>query len=201
MRVRVKICGVTSAGALQAAVDAGADAVGFVMTQSPRQIGVDEAAILIDSLPPWVASVVVTRQPPADFGDRVLARLAPDWWQSDRADLAGQAVPHGTRFLPVVREGEPVEGLPSCFVYEGAHSGQGCKVDWRVAAALAIDRRMVLAGGLNPDNVADAIRAVRPWAVDVSSGVERTRGIKDPDAIARFVDAVRDADDVTGATA
>ena len=186
-RVRVKICGVTTRAALDAAVDAGADAVGFVMSPSPRQIDPEAAADLIARLPPWVASVVVTRHPPAGFAAEVLSRLSPDWWQTDLADVDGQAVPPGTRVLPVIREGEATPAMPPAFVYEGARSGQGQTVDWQIAAGLARQGHMVLAGGLTVHNVAQAIRSVQPWAVDVSSGVERERGLKDPDLIHQFL--------------
>lgn len=193
MNVRVKICGITGPEALEAAVESGADAVGFVMSPSPRAIDARRAADLIGRLPPWVASVVVTRQPETDFAARVLRELAPDWWQSDRADLAAQPAPHGIRALPVIREGEATDSLPAAFVYEGRVSGSGTTVDWPRAATLARRARLVLAGGLDCDNVGAAIRAVRPWAVDVSSGVERARGVKDPQRIAAFVAAVRSA--------
>ena len=89
--------------------------------------------------------------------------------------------------LPVIREGEAAATMPPAFVYEGAQSGQGQTVDWQVAATLARQGHMVLAGGLTVHNVAEAIRSVQPWAVDVSSGVERERGLKDPDLIHQFL--------------
>ena len=189
--MRVKVCGVTTPDALEAAAEAGADAVGFVMSPSPRRVDAATASRLAALLPPWVASVVVTRQPGADFAREVLARVAPDWWQSDLADLAAQAAPSGTRTLPVIREGEDVTQLPPAFVYEGRASGSGATVDWQAAAALARRGRLVLAGGLNADNVGEAIRLVRPWGVDASSGLERERGTKDPQLVARFVRAAR----------
>ncbi len=189
-RVRVKICGITTRAALDAAVEAGADAVGFVMSASPRQIDVDGAAALIAQLPPWVDSVVVTRHPPQGFATEVLARLNPDWWQSDLSDLESRSVPAGTRILPVIREGDDSSALPPAFVYEGRQSGQGETVDWTIAAGLARRGHLVLAGGLTVHNVGAAIRSVRPWAVDVSSGVERERGHKDPALIQRFIQTV-----------
>lgn len=193
MNIRVKICGITDAAALEAAVEAGADAIGFVLSPSPRQIDPAQAADLMARLPPWIASVVVTRQPTAGFASGVLRALAPDWWQSDRADLQTQTAPRGTRALAVIREGDATAELPDAFVYEGPRSGHGETVDWQVAAGLARRGRLVLAGGLDCANVAAAIRVVRPWAVDVSSGVEHKRGAKDPELIARFIDNARHA--------
>lgn len=193
MNVRVKVCGVTTADALEAAVVAGADAVGFVMSPSPREVDALTARRLAALLPPWVASVVVTRNPAESFVRNVLADVAPHWWQTDRADLESVAPPRGTRALPVIREGDDVARLPDAFVYEGRSSGSGETVDWQAAAALARRGRLVLAGGLDADNVADAIRIVRPWGVDASSGLERERGRKDPALITRFVRAARAA--------
>lgn len=190
-RVRIKICGITTRDALEAAVEAGADAIGFVMSDSPRQLEAGAVAELMTHLPPWVASVVVTRQPPARF-TTTLATLAPDWWQTDRRDL-DVAAPAGVRVVPVIREGESTDDLPDAFVYEGAQSGHGQTVDWSTAAGLARRGRLILAGGLTPDNVAAAIAAVGPWAVDVSSGVESQRGIKDAGLIHEFVAAVHAA--------
>jgi phosphoribosylanthranilate isomerase len=193
-RVRIKICGLMTAGAIEAAIDAGVDAVGFVFSPSPRQIDPAQAELLMRVVPPWVASVAVTRQPPPAFCPEVLPGLAPDWWQSDRSDLQGHTLPRGTRSLPVIREGEDTETLPEWFVYEGAQSGHGATVDWHAAASLARRGRLILAGGLSPDNVGEAIRIVRPYGVDVSSGVESQRGVKDAGRIRAFVSAVRNAE-------
>lgn len=193
-RVRIKICGLTTAAAVEAAVDAGVDAIGLVLSPSPRQLDTLQAKKLIASLPPWVASVVVTRQPSRGFAEQVLADLAPDWWQSDRDDLRGQTLPQGTRALAVVREGDQTTTLPDWFVYEGIQSGHGATVDWRVATTLARRGRLILAGGLDPANVGEAIRIVGPYGVDVSSGVEASRGIKDAGLIREFVAAVRRAE-------
>ena len=193
-RVRVKICGVTTPDIVETAVDAGADAIGLVLSPSPRQVNKAQAGKLIARMPPWVASVVVTRQPPVEFVRDVLTELAPAWWQSDREDLSGQTLPRGTRGVAVIREGEDITDLPRWFVYEGTQSGTGLTVDWQQAAALARRGRMILAGGLSPENVSEAIHRVRPYGVDVSSGVEQSRGVKDAALIYEFVAAVRRAE-------
>ncbi|NNM21584.1 MAG: phosphoribosylanthranilate isomerase [Gammaproteobacteria bacterium] len=191
--MRIKICGVTSAEIVDTAVAEGVDAIGFVFAESPRQVDTALAAGLMQRLPPWVAAVAVTRHPPAGFSD-VLAQLAPAWWQSDRRDLENVILPPGVRSIPVIREGEDTADLPPWFVYEGAQSGRGTTVDWSRAAQLAQRGRMILAGGLNAANVAAAIRTVRPWAVDVSSGVETAPGRKCATLIREFVAAVRQAE-------
>lgn len=196
MRVRIKICGITSAGALDAAVDAGADAVGFVFARSPREIAPADARALADRLPPFVSAVAVTKRPGEGFVRDVLPSLGFPWWQTDLDDLARVPAPVGCRTLPVIREGGKMPAtMPPAYVYEGPVSGAGVTVDWTAAARLARSGNMVLAGGLNPDNVAEAVRRVRPWAVDVSSGVESAPGVKDAARIRAFVDAVRAADE------
>lgn len=189
-RIRIKICGISNADCLHAAVEAGADAIGFVMSPSPRQVAMARVIELMALLPARVASVIVTRHPPADFAGTVIARLQPDWWQSDREDLQDQTLPSGTRPLPVLREGEKHSDWPARFVYEGPDSGRGQAVDWQQAASIAHHGEMILAGGLGPENVAAAIRLVQPWGVDVSSGVESAPGRKDPRKIAAFITAV-----------
>jgi len=192
--VCVKICGLTTPAAIDTAIDAGADAIGLVLSPSPRRLDAAKAKKLIEGLPPSIASVVVTRQPPADFVDTVLTELAPSWWQSDLGDLTNQTLPAGTRALPVIRVGDDVSMLPPLFVYEGKQSGQGETVDWVQAAALARRGRLILAGGLCPGNVGRAIHQVKPYGVDVSSGVESAPGVKDPRRIREFIAAVRRAE-------
>ena len=109
---------------------------------------------------------------------------------ADHIQLVGPCRP-----LPVFRAGRPMpEKLPRLLLFEGPVSGSGEVADWSQARALAAKTRVILAGGLHPGNVGGAIRTVRPYGVDVSSGVESSRGIKDPELIRRFVEAVRKAD-------
>ena len=126
----------------------------------------------------------------------MLDGFEPDVLQTDAADYASLDVPDSVRRWPVYREGETVDtaSMPPEFLYEGPRSGSGETVDWIRAATVAGTGCMILAGGLAPENVADAIRAVRPWGVDVSSGVERAPGEKDPDRIRSFIKAARAAE-------
>jgi len=188
--VFVKICGITTAAARDAAVEAGADALGFVFAESPRRIAPAAARALCEGLPERTIRVAVMRAPSADEVREVLDVFAPDWLQTDAADLAALELPRGCRPLPVYRRalgGEP----PPRLLFEGAASGAGLRADWDAARALARRTELVLAGGLTADNVEEAIAAVRPWGVDVSSGVERRRGEKDPAMIRSFIARVR----------
>ena len=196
MNVFVKICGLRSADMVTAAVDAGANAVGFVFADSPRKVTVDEACKAARDLPEHVMKVAVMQHPTAGEWLEVLQGFRPDVLQTDVADLAELDVPAEVQAWPVYREGGriPALDLPYVFVYEGSSSGVGETVDWEKAAQVTEQGRMVLAGGLDSGNVASAIRSARPWGVDVSSGVESAPGVKDPGLITQFISAVRTAE-------
>jgi len=191
----VKICGLTDAVAVGAAVEAGADAVGFVFAESARMVSPADAARLAADLPSTVRRVAVMRHPRQSEWQAVLEEFRPDVLQTDAADLDGLAVPEQLECWPVLREGTAVEDmtLPAVFLYEGAASGRGETVDWSRARAPCRRGRMILAGGLSADNVGRAIAAAAPWGVDVSSAVESAPGRKDPARIAEFIAAARAA--------
>ena len=193
MSVLVKICGLRDAECIAAAVEAGADAIGFVFAESVRKISAQDARDLAYDIPTGVAKVAVMQHPSNEEWQAVCETFAPDVLQADIEDLDELEVPaHITRW-PVIREGSDAanEILPETFVYEGVASGAGATVDWSLAANLAGSGRMILAGGLNPENVAAAIRTSQAWGVDVSSGVESSRGNKDVELIRNFIGAVR----------
>ncbi len=196
MNVWVKICGITDAAALAAAVETGADAVGFVFAPSPRQISVGAAKSLKRRLPGNVASVAVMRHPLPQVARPILDELQPDYLQTDVEDLPGLTIPDACGVLPVLRESSTAfnRRVPERFVYEGHDSGVGEMVDWERAYDYARSGSMILAGGLTPLNVGDAIRLVEPWGVDVSSGVESGPGVKDPQLIEHFLRAVRETE-------
>lgn len=202
MRVFVKICGLNTAEALAAAVEAGADAVGFVLAESPRRVSPATAARLAALTPPGIIRVAVFRHPAAAEVRAALENFTPDWLQSDAEDFANDTwgVPPSVTALPVYRDEPGLDEETVCraprALFEAAVSGAGQRVDWQRAAALARSTQLVLAGGLTPDNVAAAIAAVRPWGVDVSSGVERSRGVKDGARIGAFIKAVRWAEQI-----
>ncbi len=194
MSTLVKICGMTDETAVRAAIEAGANAVGFVFHErSPRNMPIDLAAQLAAQVPDDVLIVAVTMHPDAALWNLIQEILQPDVLQTDIEDFAYLDVDAAIEKWPVVREGSVPRSLPELFVYEGKKSGQGQKVDWDVAAAYAQHARMILAGGLGPDNVAEAIVAARPFGVDVSSAVESQPGVKDPEKIKAFVEAARAA--------
>lgn len=196
MSLLVKICGLTTREAVEAAVAGGADAVGFVFhAPSPRNVEPSQAAALAGSLPPGVLRVAVTLHPSQSLVDRVLAGFEPDVWQSDAADFATLRLPPAISNWPVWRAGNALpETPPPRLVYEAALSGAGMRADWTAAASLARRCGLILGGGLDPANVGAAILRVRPCGVDVSSGVERAPGIKDPAMIRAFIEAARAAD-------
>lgn len=196
MSVFVKVCGMRDAGAVAAAVDAGANAIGFVFAESVRKIGPAEARIVAQDIPAHVQKVAVMRHPSNEAWQAVLAEFAPDVLQTDAEDFASLDVPDDVVRWPVLRQqsGERAAHMPEVFVYEGPLSGAGKTVDWTRAAVIAGQGRMILAGGLDADNVATAIRTVRPWGVDASSGLESSPGIKDIERIRNFISAVRAAE-------
>jgi phosphoribosylanthranilate isomerase len=198
MRVFVKICGLTTPASVRAAIESGADAVGFVFAASPRRLTPTAAADLAAQVPAGILRVAVMRHPLTSEWDEVAAILRPDWLQTDAGDFASLRLPPGTEPLPVYRDIAALDSdalaREDRALFEAAHSGSGESPDWDRARSLAARTRLVLAGGLHPDNVAAAIERVRPWGVDVSSGVEVSRGVKDPAKIKAFVAAVRQAE-------
>jgi phosphoribosylanthranilate isomerase len=194
MSLFAKICGIAGPEALDAAVEAGADAVGFVFHgPSPRDIAPRAAAALVRRLPAGVLSVAVTLHPDRTLVARILEEFVPDAWQSEAADLAALELPASVERWPVFRHAGATAALPRRAVFDAAESGRGMRGDWQCAAALARRCELILAGGLDAANVAQAVAAVRPFGVDVSSGIERRPGVKDPALIRAFLAAARSA--------
>lgn len=197
-RLWIKVCGLRSVDAIEAALAAGVDAVGFVFhAPSPRHLEPGQARELAAAVPAGVEKVAVFLHPTQALVDAAIDALRPEWVQTDADDLPNLALPAGQKALPVFRTGRPwsperVRGRR--FLLESAQSGAGALADWTTARSLAPAGELVLAGGLDVANVADAIAAVRPFGVDVSSGVELSRGVKDAVLIRDFVDAARAAE-------
>ena len=196
MSVLVKICGLKSAADVDAAVEAGANAVGFVFAESVRRVSPQQAADATSRLRNDVRKVAVMKHPSAAEWEDVLLTFRPDVLQTDIEDFEKLDVPESVVKLPVIRQGSPAADrqLPDVFVYEGQKSGAGEKVDWNRAATIARRGTMILAGGISAANVAEAIATVRPFGVDVSSAVESEPGKKDAALIKEFIDAVRAAE-------
>lgn len=214
MTTRVKICGLTSPADVEAAVRAGADAVGFVFAESPRRVSPQKARELARAVPPFVVRVGVFVDETYDAAARIAEDAGLHVIQlHGRADEAlilrlqrlGYQVAQAVRMRDE-RDVNAVAGTAADAVLldtfsPGRAGGTGRTFDWRLARAAmaALDARgkrlpVVLAGGLTPENVADAVRTVRPFAVDVSSGVETAPGRKCPEKMQRFVRKVREAD-------
>jgi phosphoribosylanthranilate isomerase len=190
----IKICGMTTPEAVAAAMQAQVDAIGFVFARSPRRLSPQLARQLAAAVRGRIRCVAVTRHPTQAALEQILAVFEPDILQTDAADLQALRLPAALELLPVFRAGETLSGeLPPRILFEGPRSGTGVAADWQAAQALARRTEVVLAGGLRSGNVAAAIAAVRPFGVDVSSGVEERSGIKSPRAITQFVAAVRSA--------
>jgi phosphoribosylanthranilate isomerase len=186
----IKICGITTADAVAAAAAARVDAIGFVFAPSPRQVTPGQAAQLAALAPPGILKFAVAQHPLQMKVDEICRMLKPDFFQTD-VELK---IPAHIKVLPVVRFGRKTPSpLPPRIVFEGPTSGIGELADWGRAAELARQTEVILAGGLSAENVAEAIQAVRPFGVDVSSGIESERGVKDPAKIAEFVRAARAA--------
>lgn len=192
----VKVCGLTTPDAVAAAVDAGVNAVGFVFAESKRKVTAQQAAELARNVPRDIVRVAVMLHPSQAQLDEVWSQFRPDVLQTDIDDLPTLRLPAGLQVTPVLRAGRELPAaLPTRLLFEGPVSGTGETTDWSAAATLATRTQLILAGGLKPANVAEAITTARPFGVDVSSGVEARPGVKDPAKIYEFVRNARAAGD------
>jgi phosphoribosylanthranilate isomerase len=192
--VWVKVCGLTRPEAVQAALAAGADALGFVFSPSVRRLTPAEAAQLAAPARGRASCVAVTLHPEQVLVDEILSVFSPDLLQTDQEDLEHLQLPASLALLPVIRSSRTHGGAwPARLLFEGPRSGSGQVGDWTAAAQLAQQTEIILAGGLSPDNVSVAIRTVRPFGVDASSGLESEPGIKSVAKINAFVSAARAA--------
>jgi phosphoribosylanthranilate isomerase len=204
MRVRSKICGITRVEDALTAVEAGADAIGLVFyAKSPRAVSVEQALAIVLALPPFVTCVGLFVDMPREALRAVLQRVPLDLLQFHGDELPADCEGYARPYIKAlrVRPGEDVAALMAPYAgargilldtfVEGVPGGTGAAFDWSLVPQDS-GRPIVLAGGLDAGNVAAAIRQVRPYAVDVSGGVEASKGIKDADKIHAFVQAVRD---------
>ncbi len=205
-RTRVKICGLTRPDDALAAAAAGADAIGLVFyAQSPRAVDAAQARSVLALLPPFVTSVGLFVDADPAFVRGVLAEVPLDLLQFHGAEPPDYCAAFGRPWIKALRVRPGLDLARAYLDYDGAAAllldtyrpgvpgGTGQSFDWGLIPE-ALAPSIVLAGGLDPDNVAEAIRRVGPWAVDVSGGVEAARGIKDPAKIAAFMNGVRDGD-------
>jgi phosphoribosylanthranilate isomerase len=192
MSLLIKVCGVTDRKTAQVCVEAGVSALGFVFADSPRRLHAAQAESISASLPPGVLRVAVFRRPSQEEVANALEGFTPDLIQADHEAVLSF---RGVSTLPVYREHDHTSPGGGRFLFEGPVSGVGRGVDLARAEEMARLGEMVLAGGLRPDNVGRAITRVRPFGVDVSSGVESSPGEKSPELIRAFVAAVRAAEE------
>lgn len=209
MRTRVKICGITRTRDAHAAAHAGADAIGLVFyPQSPRYLSAERAVEIRDALPPFVQTVALFVNPDAAQVAQVLQRVRPAMLQFHGEESPEFCAQFGVPFVKAcrVKSGlapgvDLLEYLrpfsrAAAWLFDShvaEYGGVGESFDWSLLPAVG-ERPFILSGGLTHQIVAQAIRRVRPWGVDVSSGVESAKGIKDAAKIADFIAEVRNAD-------
>ena len=203
LTVRIKICGMTNTGDAVAAAELGADAVGFVFAPSPRQVSAEKAREIIMALPPFIQTVGVFVDEDPEKVSSVAAFCHLGLLQFHGKESAAYCRRFGQRVIKAVRV-QHQDRLEGCSEYSsvvsallldtyvsGRSGGTGLTFDWNLALEAKRYGRIILAGGLNPDNVAAAISAVKPYAVDASSGLEKEPGVKDHEKMARFIQTVR----------
>lgn len=210
--VRVKICGITRKEDLNAAVAAGADAVGFVVDvpSSPRNLSIEKAVVLMKQVPPFVKSVMITVPTSLRELTEICEELNPDAVQIHGENLPNvnavktklsktlliRAVKANSH--QVVGNAEKAARVFDAVILDsftdGKCGGTGVVHDWkvsRIVRQVIHPKPLILAGGLNPENVAEAVQTVEPYAVDVSSGVEQQPGIKDHQKMVQFVERAK----------
>jgi phosphoribosylanthranilate isomerase len=206
-RTRIKICGIRSIETARSAAENGADAIGLVFVKSsPRYIAPREAVEIMTSLPLFVETVGLFQNPTLEEFMAIEGECPTTYTQlhgTEPEKLVRQCGPlliKAIKFEAATIDRElarwdAVEEVDAVLV-DGSDGGEGGVVDWQAlaSAAAGLSKALILAGGLTAQNVEDAIGIVHPYAVDVSSGVERERGVKDPDKIAEFCEAVQRAD-------
>jgi len=202
---RIKCCGMTLVEDALLAARLGADAIGLVFTtRSPRRLDLQQAKLIRQALPPFVATVALFMDDDAALVHAVIDAVQPELLQFHGQESDAWCMQFGWRYLKAIAMGEGEAALSRLHDYPhaagllldghglGEAGGSGRAFDWsRMPEGLA--QPLILAGGLNPGNVADAISIARPWAVDVASGIEASPGIKDAAKMAAFIAAVRQA--------
>jgi phosphoribosylanthranilate isomerase len=207
VRTRVKICGLTRQSDVQEAAALGADAIGLVFYEpSPRAVGLEQARGLVDCLPPFVTSVALFVDADADYVREVVGRVSIDLLQFHGEEPPEYCRSFGRPWIKAlrVRSGVDLSALRSRYgaargvlldtYHPSAPGGTGRRFDWGLVPP-GLAGGVILAGGLDPGNVAEAIRQVRPYGVDVSGGVESAKGIKDRRKLAAFMRGVEDGDE------
>jgi phosphoribosylanthranilate isomerase len=218
MHLRIKICGVTRAEDARLAIGLGADAVGLnFYPQSPRFVTEEQAVEIVHAMPPLTTPVAVFVEPTLEQLNYWWTRLAVRTFQLHGFDPAALAPTFGAmswagilaqpvsdaddleKITALVRDWKTgAQDLPDPAVLvdarvDGLHGGTGETVPWHLLGSFEAGAPLILAGGLTPENVAEAVRTVKPFAIDVASGVESSPGVKDPEKLRRFIANARDA--------
>lgn len=201
--VRVKICGITRVEDALAAAAAGADAIGLVFyAKSPRAVDIEQAREILAALPPFVTSVGLFVDAERSELERILASVPLDLLQFHGDESVQQCEAFGRPYIKALRvkAGDDIaaqvarypsaQGILLDAYVEGVPGGTGEAFDWSLIPQ-ALSKPLILAGGLCPDNVAEAVSRVRPYAVDVSGGVEASKGVKDVEKVGAFIRAAR----------
>jgi phosphoribosylanthranilate isomerase len=204
LRTRIKVCGITRTGDAADAARAGADAIGLVFyPPSPRFLSNERAREIRDALPPFVQAVALFVNPDAAQVAQVIGRVHPSMLQFHGEETPEFCAQFGLPFIKACRVKKGVDALEYLRPFSGAaawlfdshvpeYGGVGESFDWSLVPAT--EKPVILSGGLSQANVGEAVRRVRPWGVDVSSGVESAKGIKHAGKIAAFIAEVRNAD-------
>jgi len=206
VRTRIKCCGMTRPEDALLAARLGADAIGVIFTaRSKRRVTLEQAQAIVDVLPPFVQVVALFMDDSAADVASVSEALRPNYLQFHGSEPEGWCTQFGRPFLKGIAMGQGKAGLTHLGEYPraaallldghglGEAGGSGKRFDWSTMPR-QFPQPLILAGGLTPENVGEAIRIARPWAVDVASGVESAPGVKDAQKLERFIRAVRDAD-------
>lgn len=201
--VRVKICGITRVEDALAAAAAGADAIGLVFyAKSPRAVDIEQARVILAALPPFVTTVGLFVDAERSELERILASVPLDLLQFHGDESVQQCEAFGRPYIKALRvkAGDDIaaqvarypsaQGILLDAYVEGVPGGTGEAFDWSLIPQ-TLSKPLILAGGLRPDNVAEAVSRVRPYAVDVSGGVEASKGVKDVEKVDAFIRAAR----------
>jgi len=203
VRTRIKVCGITRVEDARIAVELGADAIGLVFyAPSPRNVGLEQARAIIAAIPPFVTIVGLFVDPVPEQVESVLSRCSLGLLQfhgDEAPDICrGFGLPYikaaqvkaDADLVQYLSPYDAAQGWLLDAYHEQLYGGTGEPFDWKLIPR-DLARPVILSGGLTPDNVGTAVRQVRPWAVDVSSGVEAAKGVKDAAKIAAFIAGVK----------
>jgi phosphoribosylanthranilate isomerase len=200
---KIKICGITNLEDAEKAVELGVDAIGFIFSKSPRRVDAEVATEIIKALPPFITTVGVFVNESMDVVKHIASVCRLNVLQFHGDELPEFCSLFGRKIIKSFRVKNPddlsmlpgYKGIVSAYLLDsrvkGKRGGTGETFDWELAKIAIPYGRVILAGGLTPENVADAIKAVKPYAVDVSTGVEAAPGKKDFEKMKRFVAAIR----------